>query len=928
MIRTLQKLPYFTIIFMKKTVFLLLILSTTLSLAQNIRLEGMVRDTLGKPLEMANVMAINEETKAMDGYGITNDKGRFQLNLKPNAIYKVKVSFIGFKTYEEIIQTNNEGMQKVFTLKEGGFMLDGVEVVQEMPVSISGDTIIYNADSFKTGTEQKLEDILKKLPGVQVNDDGEIEVEGRRVTQILVEGKKFFEGDTKLGSKNIPSDAVDKVQVLRNFNEVSQLKGLENNEENVAINIKLKKGKEKFWFGDITVGGGPDERFVVNPKVFYYSPKTSVNVISNFNNIGDVPFSNRDFFRLTGGSRNTIGRSGTNIGISSNDLGISTAQNDRALEIDNQFGAFNIAQEITKKWNVSGFGILSSNKTLTETISNFGFFRPNTTEVQTLETRNDFSDLRNNLAIFKVGSKFKPSTAFQLDYDASIRRSNQTEDNQLLSQSSQLVNGSFISNPLTRVASFKEQDPINFNQSLNMFWTQNEKSTWVLEMQHLYQNEDPFYNPVLETNENPFPIINFQGNGSGFDIQQQRFVQTNKFDAKLDYYYSITPKGILNITAGNTHAYQSYNSAILEMLDTGQVVVPESDFQISNNVQYAFNDRYVGAHYKFILGKFTFNPGFNMHAFRIYNDQLGSRVNDNFNRLLPDLFAQWQMKKSESMVYNYRMSNFFNDINTVIEGYTFNNFNALNAGNRNIQNALQESHNLRYTKYNLFNFTTIAGNINYTRTTDPIVSRTFLQGINTVSERVNADFTNENLSAFGSYQRSFAKYYKASATAVVNWSKNNVLFVIDPENPASDQINTFENITQRYNVSLGTQFRELPNIDFGYAVTINENPNTTFTTHSPFARLDYLFLKHFALRANYTYNDFSDRQGTIQNTYDLFNASLSYRKKDAKFEYTISGTNLLNTTSINRDSFNVFNFNSTQYFVQPRYLIFSLRYNL
>ena len=110
-----------------------------------------------------------------------------------------------------------------------------------------------------------------------------------------MEGKKFFEGDTKIGSKNIPSDAVDKVQVLRNFNEVSQLKGLENNEENIALNIKLKKGKDKFWFGDILVGGGPDERYVINPKIFYYSPKTTVNVISNFNNIGEVPLSIREF---------------------------------------------------------------------------------------------------------------------------------------------------------------------------------------------------------------------------------------------------------------------------------------------------------------------------------------------------------------------------------------------------------------------------------------------------------------------------------------------------------------------------------------------------------------------------------------------------------------------------------------------------------
>jgi hypothetical protein len=90
---------------------------------------------------------------------------------------------------------------------------------------------------------------------------------------------------------------------------VGQLKGLENNNDDVAINIKLKSGKNKFWFGDISA-----EQIlliVLLSKLFYYSPKTSINVISNFNNIGDVPFSNRDYFRLTGGSRNTIGRNGT-----------------------------------------------------------------------------------------------------------------------------------------------------------------------------------------------------------------------------------------------------------------------------------------------------------------------------------------------------------------------------------------------------------------------------------------------------------------------------------------------------------------------------------------------------------------------------------------------------------------------------------------
>lgn len=916
---------------MIKKLFVVLFFATSFfATAQNIKLEGIVQDTIGNPLEMANVMVINQETKAMDGYAISNEQGKFQISLKANTTYLLKVSFLGFQPLNIELVTKTENIKKVLTLKEGGLMLDGVEVVQEMPVSISGDTIIYNADSFKTGTEQKLEDILKKLPGVQVNEDGEVEVEGRKVTQLLVEGKKFFEGDTKIGSKNIPSDAVDKVQVLRNFNEVSQLKGLENNEENIALNIKLKKGKDKFWFGDILVGGGPDERYVINPKIFYYSPKTTVNVISNFNNIGEVPFSIRDFFRLTGGARNTIARSGTNIGISSNNLGISTTQNDRALEIDNKFGAVNLTQEITKKWNVSGFGVVSSNKTLTSTNSNFGIFQPNSSELQTIEDRTDVSNLRNNLAVFKLGSKYKKSADFQLDYDATVRRSNQSEDNIVNTQST-IFSTSGNVDRTNNIVSFKEQDPIAFEQSLNMFWTKDAKNTFVLEVQHLYQDEDPFYNPSLL--EDPFPGIGFQSGQSRYDIRQERFVKTNKVDAKADYYYTINNKSILNVTLGNTNSYQGYNSSIFQLLDNGSLFqLPNSaDFNFDNDVKYSFNDAYLGVHYKFILGKdFTFNPGVNFHQFNIYNDQLNSRVRDNFFRILPDVFAQWQIKKSESLTYNYRMSNFFNDVNALVEGFTLNNFNSLSAGNRFIDNALQQNHNLRYTKYNLFNYTTIFAFLNYSRTTDPVVNRSFFSGINQISERVNGDFSNESVSGTFSYQRSFKKYYKASASTNITWSKNNQLFVnpTDPTNPTSDFSRNIENWNQFYRISFGTQFQKLPNLEAAYGISISENPNTIFTTHSPSITLDYRIIEGLALTSTYTYSDFRSSDRNINNTFDLLTASINYRKKDSKLEYRISGTNLLNTKSINRDSFNIVSFSSSQYFVQPRYLIFSLKYNL
>ena len=153
-----------------------------------VKLEGIIKDSLGSPLELANVIAINKATKSLDSYGITNDVGRFRLDLKKNTIYTIQASYIGMKSLDEVIQTKEVNINKDFTLFVDN-SLDEVELVYEMPVTISGDTLVYNADSFNTGTERKLEDVLKNLPGVEINEDGQVEVEGKVVSKLMVEGK-------------------------------------------------------------------------------------------------------------------------------------------------------------------------------------------------------------------------------------------------------------------------------------------------------------------------------------------------------------------------------------------------------------------------------------------------------------------------------------------------------------------------------------------------------------------------------------------------------------------------------------------------------------------------------------------------------------------------------------------------------------------
>ena len=896
---------------MKKLYAFLILLISAVSFSQNIRFEGIIQDASKAPLEMANIMAMNQATKAMDAYAITNDKGKFVLNLKPNSTYTIKLSYLGMQNKEITVTTQTQNITQNITMETGGIELEGVEIVREMPVSIKGDTIVYNADSFKTGTERKLEDVLKKLPGVEVNADGEVEVEGKKVTKLMVEGKDFFDGDTKLGVKNIPADAVDKVQVLRNYNENSILKGVESNQDNIAMNIKLKEGKKNFWFGDMTVGIGVADttsHYVVNPKVFYYSPKYSINLITNFNNIGELPLTIQDYFKMTGGFKSMMAKGGSTFNVSSNDLGISLLRNDRAKDIDTKFGAANFSYNPTKTWNLSGFGIFSSSKTEIATQSQTNILA-NNVQLNTAETDNQ----KSNFGLFKLSSSYKPNTNFQFDYDILTKLTKQDEISSLFRQT--ITNsGSNDENIFTK----KKQSPTSFNQNLGLYYTMNDKNVFAFEAQYLYQDEDPFYNANLETQ--PFNLTDYISGQNRNNLNQNRFVKTNKIDTKLDYYYMITPKSNINVTLGNTYSHQNFNTHIFQILDNGNQNDLNSP-QNNNKVRYDFNDAFIGLHYKILTGKFTFTPGVSFHTYSMNNQQLGTSSKSNFTKVLPDFFALYQIKKAETLTYNFSLTNDFTDINKLAEGYVLSNYNSLFRGNRLLENATSQVHSLRYFKYNMFNFENIFAYAAYTKRVDAVKSNvTYLTPASTLSTPYNSNFADETLSGMGNYGRSFLKYYKASFSASLNWSKY--------YNKIGSQDRKTESFTQNYTLKASTNFKNYPNLELGYTYTLNEYNHTKYTTDKPFARLDYFFLKSFSWVTEYEFYHYYNSNKTVDNEYDFLSSNLIYQKKDSKWEYKISATNILNTKSLNDNSFDQLRISNSQYFVQPRYVILSLKYNL
>ena len=916
---------------MKKHLFLLFIFTNSVIFSQ-IKMTGKVTDSIGTPLELANIILINSESNSLETFAMSDDKGNYKLSLKKNTSYNLQVSYIGMSTFSQMLITKDNDIFKNFSLQSNN-QLDAVELTYEMPVVISGDTLVYDADSFKTGTERKLEDVLKNLPGVEINDDGEIEVEGKAVTKVMVEGKDFFDGDSKIASKNIPSNAVDKVQILKNYAEVGQLSSVQNNQDNIAINIKLKKGKDKFWFGNILAGSGESPNYTQNqdldlyifqPKLFFYSPTYSINVIGDLNNIGEQAFTRRDYWNFSGGFNRPSGKSGTNISLGNNNLSFLQLQNNRAKDINTEFIAVNSSFSPSKKLDYSAFLILTNSETEIQQ-NNSTQYVGLTDNIPDENTQTNTSQT-SELGIGKFSLKFNPNVNNQVEYEVLGRVTNESQDQ------------NYLSSVIGSIEQLDEAETFSINQNLNYYYTLNEKNIFALEAQHQLKDEDPFYNALLENNNN------YQSTAIGlgldnslpfYNIAQDKRVKSNQLDAKVDYWNILNKKSDLNLTLGTIYSKQDFDSEIFQYLSEydeniyNPTPLVNEGFD-SNDVSYLFNDLYLGLHYRLKTGKFTISPGFTAHSYNSENNQNGY-VDSNFLykksffKILPDFNMIIQLKDSESLRLNYAMRTQFTDITKIARGLVLNNYNSLFIGTQDLQNAVSHNISLNYYSFNLFNYTNVYAGINYNKSIDQIRNLTSFESVIATSNPFNSSFADENLSVYGRYQRSYGKIRGTLGTSL-NLSKFNQ-FIRDTSAPSLN-----ETFSQSYNSSIRTLFKNAPNIEAGIKYSVSETNigslETKYFTESPFVELDALILKSFTFRTNYSTTKFKD-QNTVLNNYKFFDASLSFRTdNESKWEFEVKATNLLDTKSQSQSSVSNISVSTSEYFIQPRFITLRLIYTL
>ncbi|WP_170146744.1 outer membrane beta-barrel protein [Maribacter vaceletii] len=462
-------------------------MNSNLSIAQSSldAIIGSVIDNNEVPIEAVAITLLHPKDSTYIKYTISNFDGNFSFEEVPPNSYLLQLSSLGFKSYfKNITYSNSQINLGTIILEEDLMELDGITLTAVVPVQIKQDTVSFSASSFKTNPDDNLEELLNKLPGVDIDSDGKVNAQGNDVAKIMVDGKEFFGGDPAVVLKNLSADDIYKIEIIDQKSEESQLTGVEDGNKEVVINFTLKKTKKSKGFGKASAGIGLDKRYFSNLNYNKFSSKTQFAVIGKFNNINVTGSNIQGFLKNTNGIDE------------SEEEDSNSAKRTKSLSgfLKTGVAGFNIGHEFKKKedFNVDYFYNLSENngnsnsKRITFSNNNNFDYKAN----------NYYSNSTNNHNL-NLNYKNKSHKNYRLFIKGQFRADNvvsETErDGQYFISDSILATTNFNKNTIERNKTLsnislnyfqKLNDSgrnfnIGFNTSLNTFKLNNNQNTFI-----------------------------------------------------------------------------------------------------------------------------------------------------------------------------------------------------------------------------------------------------------------------------------------------------------------------------------------------------------------------------------------------------------------------------------------------------------------
>ncbi|MDO6491190.1 MAG: carboxypeptidase-like regulatory domain-containing protein [Cellulophaga sp.] len=879
-----------------KFVFIFSIFSlTTFIYAQQVNFTGSIKNKSNNPLQGANVLLLPKSKNISPSFGSTNKDGLFSIKVFSDEVYELAITFIGYVTIKKNIKFSEENFVNNYVLEESVNELEEVVLNYKPSIQIKKDTTVYNVDGFINGKERKLKNVLKKLPGLEVDRDGNVFFKEKKVNKVLVEDKVFFNGKTKLAVENIPADVVDEIQMIEDHHEISFLKGLKDSGD-LVMNIKLRENKKKFIFGDIELGLGIKDRYRLHPSVFKYSPKVLVNAIGDYNNTYNRSFTISDYFGFEGDV------SKEKINDIFNSSVVKFLQKKDYYKNNHLFGGFNIQVNPNSKNEFRFFTLQLKDESNSKT-NDLNIYRTN----QSIEQREQELYNDNSIKLVKLHYKYTPDKNTVLKLQSFLEYSNLKGNNTNYSKSANGIfdydNGNTSTNEI-----------FNFNGSFNKWFSEKHTST----VDFNYSNKKLNSNEYWQSDDNLFfqeiPIVedNFY---NVFGTEVNKLIN---LELELKHYFRLTRADLVTFGLSNIVKSRSIITSNGQK-ETGGIKTIFDDY--INDFRTNFLETKFSLGYKRYFGNVSLNTNLN-YSNVLWKDVI-TTDNHNFltTKLLPSIFIEWELSENKKIKLGYSKSISPSIPVDRLPNSRILDFNQVYVGNKNLDLSSQDRLLFTYSSFKSYGLSSYF-NAGYRKIERAFTKENIFDGIYGITSPLQLEKESKGYEASLRFKYN-RRYWYLALTNSYYLRDTPVVFNSTEANSTTKSINS--------NLSFKTNLEEFPNFEV-------EIKNGYFFSKTPFFKNNSYSLdldmateydyNDWKFKAYYIFNFFKNKSRSNSTNFNQINGSVFYRKEDSPWEYGIELRNITNDKVKTSNTNTINRYYERSVYVFPITVMFNVYYKL
>lgn len=873
-----------------------------------------------EPLESATIYLERVKDTTLLTYTISDRKGLFNLSGKtPDDELDLFISYVGYQSIKRRLSMDQPTIDLGEIKMVPGETLDEVVIRSVAPITIKKDTLEFNVKSFKTRKDATVEDLLKELPGVEVNEEGEIIVNGKPVNKILVNGKPFFGDDPTITTRNLTKEIIEKVQITDTKTDAEAFAGEEGDDQNKTINLTIKEENNKGVFGRVAGGAGTDERYEFAGIFNYFDNDQRVSVLAGGNNINSPGFSfgeiTKMFGRGTTASFNSNGSfsiNGRSFGLGD---GIVTSRNAGTTYAD----SFGEKVEISADYFYAGSNSENEQTTQRENIIPGNRFFTNSSA----ESVNDNNDHRMNMRLdIKPDSMFLINIRPRFQFNNGMSRSSRFEQSR---DSDQVLTNE------SSVSSMRESRTNRFSNDLDItkrFGSDGSYLKFNLSTEVNDDTSDEFLNSTASVfGDDPSEIIRDQFTDRALDF--------TSYYARADYRLPLVSKKLfMNFKYSHRDDRRNSRQSTFDFNeDSGQYDLFNTE--LSTDFEFR-NERYTPALRMNYRGEYTSASLEFGYVFRTLT---------NSDELRPELSLSRRFEAPElSSNFNHR----FSDKASVYAGYNLSNTpptleqlqpfqdvsDPLNITTGNPDLKPTNNHSL-YTGFNNFDFqkgTGFYGYLSFNAQTDQVVSQTL------VDENFirNTTFVNVNGNYNGNISGTFSKDIKLDSIRTLKIRVGSSASLSNFVNFNNDVLYDTRNTTLSPNVNLTFVWKDVFQLRPNYRINITRSrfdidafEDQNFVRHTLRLRTTTYVPKGLEWQNDISYNYNPNVAEGFQRSVWFWNSTLAYSVLKDQGTVTLKVYDLLNQNNNAQRTVNANFIQDSQSTVLRRYfmLSFSWKFN-